>query len=349
LPNDIDQYDYELPKHLIAQEPLVSRADARLLVVDRRRNSIEHHRVRDLPEILLAGDCLVVNNTRVVAARLIGKRVSTGGRWEGLFLSIEPSGAIQLLCKARGKLVPGETIQLLDRLAREDCQLRLVAKSEEGVWIARPSSDESPWALLERIGRVPLPKYIRHGEMVDADRLRYQTIFAQHAGSAAAPTAGLHFTPELIAQLRSKDVGLAAVTLHVGLDTFRPIRSQQLSDHKMHSEWGRIDAETVDRLQRARKSSGRIVAVGTTSVRVLESASSDGILRPWEGTTELFIRPPYRFRSVDALMTNFHLPRTTLLALVSTFGGADLIRQAYREAIDQEYRFYSYGDAMLVL
>jgi len=349
LPSELDKYDYDLPKHLIAQEPLAHRADARLMVVDRSRKSISHNYVRDLPTILRVGDCLAVNDTRVLPARLVGYRRETGGRWEGLFLSTEPSGAWQLLCKARGRLTAGETIQLIDRDAREDAQLRLVAKSEEGLWLARPSDDEPAEKLLERIGRVPLPKYIRHGEMVDSDRLRYQTVYAKHPGSAAAPTAGLHFTPELIEATIAAGIDFARLTLHVGLDTFRPIKADQLARHKMHSELGRIDADAADRLLKARRKGGRIVAVGTTSVRVLETAADDGLLRPWEGATQLFIRPPYRFKAVDALMTNFHLPRTTLLILVRTFGGDELIRKAYDEAIRQEYRFYSYGDAMLIV
>jgi S-adenosylmethionine:tRNA ribosyltransferase-isomerase len=245
--------------------------------------------------------------------------------------------------------MPGETIQLLDRLAREDVQLRLVAKSEEGMWLVRPPEDETVWKLLERIGRVPLPKYIRQGEMTDGDRQRYQTVFAKHSGSVAAPTAGLHFSPDLLDRLQTAGVGLGKVTLHVGLDTFRPIKAQQLAKHAMHTEWGRIDAPTVERLTQAKKKGGRIVAVGTTSVRVLETAAADGVLRPWEGQTQLFIRPPYRFKAVDCLLTNFHLPHTTLLVLVRTFGGDELIRHAYEEAIRNEYRFYSYGDAMLIV
>ncbi len=196
---------------------------------------------------------------------------------------------------------------------------------------------------------MPLPKYIRHGEMVDDDRKRYQTVFAKHNGSAAAPTAGLHFTTELIQSIRDAGIEFAKVTLHVGLDTFRPIKSGRLANHQMHSEWGRIDAAAVDRLTQARKAGGRIVAVGTTSVRVLETAAADGVLRPWEGQTNLFIRPPYRFRAIDALMTNFHLPRTTLLVLVPHLRRRRTVRRAYDEAIRQEYRFYSYGDAMLIL
>jgi S-adenosylmethionine:tRNA ribosyltransferase-isomerase len=245
--------------------------------------------------------------------------------------------------------VPGETIQLLDRLSRDDAQLRLVAKSEGGIWLARPLVDESPVELLERVGRVPLPNYIRKGEMEDDDRERYQTVFAKHQGSAAAPTAGLHFTAELLKRLQSAGVGTVPVTLHVGLDTFRPIQVENIENHRMHSEWCRIEKSAVDRLTQARKAGGRIVAVGTTSARVLETAAADGVLRPWEGQTELFIRPPYRFRAVDALMTNFHLPRSTLLVMVRTFCGDELLRRAYAEAVEQEYRFFSYGDAMLIV
>lgn len=345
----LDQYDYELPKHLIAQHPLASRSDARLLLVDRTAGTIAHHYVRDLPELLRPNDCLVVNNTRVVPARLIGRRSTTKGRWEGLFLQADSSGAWQILCKARGRLVPGETIQLVDRLSRDDVQLRLVAKSEGGVWLARPLADEPAIEILERVGRVPLPNYIRKGEMEDSDRERYQTVFAKHHGSSAAPTAGLHFTPDLLKRIQAAGVGVVPVTLHVGIDTFRPIQVENLQNHRMHSEWGQLDAKVADRLTQTRKVGGRIVAVGTTSVRVLETAAADGVLKAWEGSTELFIRPPYRFKAVDALLTNFHLPRSTLLVLVRTLAGDDLLRRAYDEAIAQEYRFFSYGDAMLIV
>ena len=316
MTSELEAYDYHLAKERVAQEPLAMRTDARLMLVDRRQSSISHYHIRDLPELLRPGDCLVLNDTRVLPARLVGYRASTGGRWEGLFLSQDPSGAWQILCKARGKLMPGETIQLVDSTVRNDAQLRLVAKSESGIWLARPASDEPPLELLSRAGRVPLPKYIRKGEMVEADRQRYQTVYARITGSAAAPTAGLHFTTELLDRLHAIGVNIAKITLHVGLDTFKPIQANSLATHPMHSEWGRIDTPTAEPLLDSRKRGGRIVAVGTTSVRVLETASAGGVLRPWEGRTNLFIRPPYRFRSVDALLTNFHLPRTTLLVLV---------------------------------
>jgi S-adenosylmethionine:tRNA ribosyltransferase-isomerase len=347
--SELDHYDYELPKQLIAQQPLARRSDARLLVVDRKSGSITHRYVRDLDQILAPGDCLVANDTRVVPARLVGHRRDTGGHWEGLFLSVDDQGVWQLLCKTRGKLQPGEIITLEDPAARDAVPLRLVMKFDDGVWAARPESSESVWQILDRVGRVPLPPYIRGGEMVDADRRQYQTVFARQPGAVAAPTAGLHFTDELLRRLADRGITSTYVTLHVGLDTFRPIAVDALADHPMHSEWGQIGPEAVEKIAAARQRGGRVVAVGTTSVRVLETAASGGKLQPWTGSTNLFIRPPYSFRAVDALVTNFHLPRTTLLVLIYAFGGADLMRRAYQEAIAEEYRFYSYGDAMLIL
>lgn len=347
--SELSQYDYDLPKRLIAQTALHHRADARLLVVDRGRKSLEHRYVRDLPEILAAGDCLVLNDTRVVPARLIGFRTETRGHWEGLFLDADPNGFWRVMCKTRGKPRPGETITLLNAEGVEDVRLRLASKGAEGVWIVRPESDEATFALLERVGRVPLPPYIRKGEMVEADRRDYQTVYARVPGAVAAPTAGLHFTERLLGQLENRGVALAKLTLHVGAGTFRPIETERLADHQMHSEWGCIDEATVEAILDCRRRGGRVVAIGTTSVRLLETAAADGTLRPFCGATDLFIRPPYEFRVIDAMLTNFHLPRTTLLVLVRTFGGDDLIRRAYEEAVREEYRFYSYGDAMLIL
>ena len=347
--NEVDQYDYHLPRERIAQQPLAQRTDARLLVVRREDASLEHHHVRDLPQLLDSGDCLVVNDTRVVPARLVGRRTASGGRWEGLFLELDPSGLWRVMSKTRGKLRPGETVTLEDRLSRKEMQLTMLTKQPDGTWVVRPDTNESPWDLLDRIGRVPLPPYIRDGEMQDADRKTYQTTYAKHPGAVAAPTAGLHFTPSLFAQLEAAGVPRVALTLHVGVGTFRPISVPALEQHAMHAEWGRIDEHAARALQATRKAGGRIVAVGTTAVRVLETAAAGGTIAPWTGNTELFIRPPYRFTAVDALLTNFHLPRSTLLVLVRTFGGDELIRRAYAEAIEQQYRFYSYGDAMLIL
>ncbi len=349
--SNADQYDYALPRDLIAQFPLPNRADARLMVVKRYDGSISHHHIRDLPELLSPDDLLVLNDTRVVAARLVGYRTKTRGRWEGLFLSIDPQGQWRLLCKVKGRLAPPESITLVDRDGRDDVRLWLLEKHEGGVWAARLEEAADPMALLTRVGRVPLPFYIRGGEMVDADLNRYQTVYARVLGSVAAPTAGLHFTPELLGALARRGIDHCFVTLHVGLDTFRPIVTPSLEEHAMHSEWGCVDAPAAEMIRKARLASrGRVVAVGTTTVRLLETAAdSQGCVPPWTGQTRLFVRPPYCFRAVDALLTNFHLPRSTLLVLVRTFGGDALIRKAYKEAVRERYRFYSYGDAMLIL
>jgi S-adenosylmethionine:tRNA ribosyltransferase-isomerase len=346
---ELDNYDYDLPKHLIAQSPAACRTDARLLVVDRRQNSLQHKHIRDLPGILRPNDCLVINDTRVVPARLVGRRHSSGGRWEGLFLEASPNGLWRILCKTRGKLKPGDTITLTSAVEAEDVQLELATKESDGVWIARPLAMEDAFALLERVGRVPLPPYIRRGKMVAADREAYQTVYAQVPGAVAAPTAGLHFTTTLLERLVERGVELCSLTLHVGPGTFRPIATDTLAAHRMHSEWANLSQASVDRILACCKRGGRVVAVGTTSVRVLETAAANGALQPMVGHTDLFIHPPYQFRSVDALLTNFHLPRTTLLVLVRAFGGDELIRRAYQEAIERRYRFYSYGDAMLIL
>jgi S-adenosylmethionine:tRNA ribosyltransferase-isomerase len=347
---EIDEYDYELPAELIAQEPLSNRTDARLLVVDRVRGTCEHRQVRDLPEILRPGDCLAFNDTKVVPARLVGRRDRTGGRWQGLFLGAGASGEWSVLGKTRGKLETGERIVLIDSAGRDVLGLVVLAKLDGGRWTVRPEASE-PWPdLLERAGHVPLPPYIRGGESRPADRGNYQTVFARHPGAVAAPTAGLHFTPELLAELAGCGVDQTHVTLHVGIGTFRPVTAERLADHPMHSEWARIEAAAARRLTACRQAGGRIVAVGTTVVRTLESAATvHGGLAGWEGETNLFIRPPYQFQAIDALLTNFHLPKSTLLVLVRTFGGDDLLKHAYAEAIRERYRFFSYGDAMLIL
>ena len=347
--SELHRYDYELPRDLIAQFQAPHRADARLLVVDRAANSLAHAHVRDLPELLRRGDCLVLNDTRVVPARLLGHRTTTGGRWEGLFLESTQEGLWLVLCKCRGKIQPGETITLVNAQGLDDIRILMGVNQLGGVWVVRPESKEDTFALLDRVGRVPLPPYIRAGEMVDTDRQNYQTVYASKPGAVAAPTAGLHFTESLLRGLEQMGVSLCYLTLHVGPGTFRPINAESLDEHRMHAEWGQLGQETVERIVGCRQRGGRVVAVGTTSVRLLETAARDGALKPFAGKTELFIRPPFAFRAVDALLTNFHLPRTTLLVLVRTFGGNELIGRAYEEAIREEYRFYSYGDAMLIL
>jgi S-adenosylmethionine:tRNA ribosyltransferase-isomerase len=347
--SELDRYDYELPPHLIAQSPAICRTDARLLVVDRQRKSLDHRHIRDLPAILSRNDCLVINDTRVVPARLVGRRTDTGGHWEGLFLEDSTDGLWRVMCKTRGKLKPGDTVTLINGLGQEDLRLSLAFKEPDGTWVARPMVEDNAFSILERVGRVPLPPYIRKGEMVDGDREHYQTVYAKSPGAVAAPTAGLHFTKTLLDKLADLGVEICPLTLHVGPGTFRPITAETLAEHRMHSEWGRVPKESIERIEACRGRGGRIVAVGTTSVRLLETAAAAGRLEPFVGQTNLFIRPPYTFRMVDALLTNFHLPRTTLLVLVRTFGGDELIRRAYDEAIREQYRFYSYGDAMLIV
>ncbi|MBI1901212.1 MAG: tRNA preQ1(34) S-adenosylmethionine ribosyltransferase-isomerase QueA [Planctomycetia bacterium] len=346
---DLSDYDYHLPPELIAQHPLPKRSDARLLVVDRAAGTFQHRHVRDLPEILKRHDALVLNTSKVIPARLVGRRSQTGGRWEGLFLGADPDGAWRLLCRCRGKLATGDEVTIIDNRGYDDLTLLLVRPGEADVWRAVPSVSEDALATLERVGRVPLPHYIRRGEMEDADRERYQTVFAKVAGSVAAPTAGLHFTGPLLERLNREGVVPVGVTLHVGIGTFRPIQTRTVEEHHMLPEWGEITAAAVETLEQCRAAGGRIVAVGTTCVRLLESAAASGRLQPFSGETELYIRPGHVFRAVDALLTNFHLPRSTLLVLVCQFGGHDLVREAYDLAIRERYRFYSYGDAMLIV
>jgi S-adenosylmethionine:tRNA ribosyltransferase-isomerase len=350
-PADLFQFDYRLPNELIAQHPLPNRSDSRLMFVDRTRGSIEHHHFRDLPGLLREGDALVVNDTRVVPAKLVGYRKDTGGRWQGLWLQSDAQPhVIRFLCKTRSRLRPSEVITLLDRHGRDFCDLVLLARLGDGSWAGRLMSDSPPDEVLRQIGRVPLPHYIRGGNMVDADVADYQTVFAKHPGSVAAPTAGLHLTQSLLRQLVDRGIEVCPVTLHVGIGTFRPISVPRISEHAMHAERGELRADGAARLNRVRSAGGRIVAVGTTSVRVLESAvDKAGHLVAWSGETTLFIRPGHTFRAVDALVTNFHLPRSTLLVLVYAFGGSELIRRAYEAAVAEKYRFFSYGDAMLIV
>jgi S-adenosylmethionine:tRNA ribosyltransferase-isomerase len=346
---DLTQYDYELPRELVAQQPLAVRSDARLMIVDRSRDTIDHAHIRDLPELLKPTDLLVVNDTRVIPARLVGRRERTGARWTGLFLKADEQGTWQILSKTRGKLEAGESIQVLSWDLREQIRLRLLTPLDGGMWAVRPEPMGDPLEILSRIGRVPLPPYIRDGEMTDEDTAAYQTVFAATAGAVAAPTAGLHFTPELLSKLAKCGIDRTKVTLHVGIGTFRPVTAERLEDHVMHSEWAEVSAAAAARIQQQKQAGQRVIAVGTTVVRTLESAAASGTLEPFSGSTELFIRPPYTFRVVDALLTNFHLPKSTLLVLVRTFGGDQLIRRAYEQAIANHYRFFSYGDAMLIV
>lgn len=352
MSDELDLYDYDLPERLIARHPPAHREDARLLLVDRAAGTIEHRQVRDLPELLRAGDALVLNDTRVLPARLLGRRRQTGGRWEGLFLESTPGGCWRMMGQTRGKLQSGEQLVISpanEPQSRDELVVELIEREGEGVWKVRPLPACDPLTALARFGTVPLPPYMERDCAEADDFERYQTTYARHPGSVAAPTAGLHFTPELLARCQAKGIEHAFVTLHVGIGTFRPIAVERLGDHRMHSEWCELPDATVERLTQVRAREGRVVAVGTTSARTLETAARDGALQAWRGATDLFIRPPYRFRAVDVLLTNFHLPRSTLLVLVCTFADRELMLAAYAEAIRREYRFYSYGDTMLIV
>ncbi len=350
----IDELDYDLPPDRIAQEPAARREDARLFVIDGPTDRREHQSVRDLPAYLRAGDLLVCNDTRVLPARLFARR-DTGGRVEVFLLEEEalPGGVWQALLRAGGSPAVGEEVAVAegDRVLLED-------KLPGGRWRVR-GVDADLRSIMARHGRMPLPPYIRRDPSeggADAretlDRERYQTCFARREGAVAAPTAGLHLTPALLDQLRAGHVTVATVTLHVGLGTFEPVRTERLEDHVMHEEVYEIPAETADAVRRTRAAGGRIVSVGTTVVRTLEASattSPDGLPRAEAGRTRLLIQPGYDFRVVDVLLTNFHLPRSTLLALVGAFIGHARVLDAYAEAVREEYRFYSYGDAMLLV
>lgn len=354
--SELDLYDYHLPEELIAREPATCRDEARLLVLHRTTGQVEHRVVRDLPELLRPQDLLILNDTRVLPARLVGRRAATGGRWEGLFLKASRPDRWEVIGQTRGKLLPGEELIIppIDGRLNSGCQtaelrLVLVERLEDGGWLMRPRQEGSHVEILNQFGQVPLPPYIERDSATAEDRERYQTLHARHPGSVAAPTAGLHFTPELLAACRERGMSDAYVTLHVGLGTFRPISVDRLSDHVMHSEWCEVPVPTVDQISQAHAQGGRVVAVGTTSVRSLETASQPGTLTRFSGDTNLFIQPPYAFRTVDVILTNFHLPKSTLLVLLSAFAGRELLLKAYATAIEARYRFYSYGDAMLVL
>lgn len=347
-------YDYLLPEDLIAKEPLPIRDASRLMVLDRTSQTLTHRTIRDLPDLLRTGDCLVLNNSLVLPARLFGVRTATQGKWEGLYLNSTPSGLWRLIGQTRGYLRPNELITITNSDG-ESLQLRLIEKEAEGVCQFEPSSTGTVLELLQRFGTVPLPPYMNRKQATPADWERYQTTYARHPGSVAAPTAGLHFTPELLETCAQRGICRAEVTLHVGVGTFRPVAVENLSEHTMHSEWCELSVAAANLLNETRNQGGRVVAIGTTSLRTLESACrATSLLKPegfreWQGETDLFIRPKYSFASTDVLLTNFHLPKSTLLMLVAAFAGLDFVLEAYRTAIAERYRFFSYGDAMLIL
>jgi S-adenosylmethionine:tRNA ribosyltransferase-isomerase len=335
-------FDYELPPELIAQRPAARRDQARLLVLCRRSGRIDHSTVAELAGFLRRGDLVVANDSRVVAARLIGRK-PTGGKVELLVLALEPPGAIPAMMRSGRSLRVGDRIELEGGYA-----CRIAAIPEPGRCLL-DLGEIAVRDVLGAVGRVPLPPYIRRGGLADdADRSRYQTIYARVDGSVAAPTAGLHLTERSLESLHARDIGFATITLHVGPGTFQPVRAR-FEDHRMEAESYSLTSAVAGQIARTRAAGGRIVAVGTTTVRAIESASErTGNVEHGHGQARLFIRPGHRFRAIDALLTNFHLPRSTLLALVSAFAGEEAIRAAYRAAVAERYRFYSYGDAMLI-
>jgi S-adenosylmethionine:tRNA ribosyltransferase-isomerase len=337
-------FDFELPADRIAQSPAEPRDRARLMVVRRTTGTWEHRVFAELPVLLKPGDVLVRNVTKVVPARLVGRREATGGKWEGLYLRTRADGSWEMLATTRGRPAAGERV-----VVGEGLMLRLVEKCDGGRWVVRPEAAGSAPALLEAHGQVPLPPYIRKGREGPGDRSSYQTVYAREPGAVAAPTAGLHFTEAVFDALETRGIGRVDCTLHVGLGTFRPIEAEEIEDHTLHPEWGELSAGAVATLAERRARGGRVVAVGTTSARVLETAALGGELRPFVGETALYLRPGHAFRGLDALLTNFHLPRSSLLVLVAALAGLDLVRDAYAEAVREGYRFYSYGDAMLIL
>lgn len=337
-------FDYELPKELIAQHPPPQRGQSRLLVIPKAGGPLQHRMFTDLPEYLEPGDCLVLNDTKVIPARLIGQRV-TGGRVELLLLRQISDREWEALAK------PARRLRLHERLIfGEELIAEIVAVGSEGRRIVRLDYEGDFWAVLERVGQMPLPPYIRRKKPEQLDRERYQTVYASVPGAVAAPTAGLHFTPKLIQEIERKGVKIARLTLHVGLGTFRPIQTENIEKHHMHAEYYSVSANAAAIINETRAQQGRIVAVGTTVVRTLETVvDAQGQIRPGFGMTDLYITPGFVFRATDALITNFHLPRSSLLVLVAAFVGRERILEAYQEAIRKGYRFYSYGDATLII
>ena len=342
----IADFDYHLPPDRIAQEPLADRASSKLLVLNRQSGQVQHRVFRELPELLQTGDLLVVNDSRVLPARIRGFR-STGGAVEFLLLRPDVDGAWLALAKPVKRLMVGERIEIPARSGDERAFATLLEKRSEGQVLVQ--LDDMLGSQLETFGQVPLPPYITHQLEDDA---RYQTVYANESGSAAAPTAGLHFTDEVIAEIRSRGIDFAAVTLHVGLDTFRPVSAEYAEDHEIHSEWCSVSPETWQKIQATRERGGRVVAVGTTSARTLESLGqrvANGESGPFDAFTRIYITPGYQWTMVDILLTNFHLPKSTLLLMISSLAGKDQVMAAYHEAISEEYRFFSFGDAMLIL
>ncbi len=345
-----DELNYYLPAELIAQQPLSIRSDSKLLVFDRSRDMLTDSTFSKIGHFLQDGDCLVLNNTKVLPARFFGRRGS-GGKLEGLFLAAGDDGLWEVMLKGARKAKTGETVYLVDKSGKDFCGAEVADRTERGKCRLKVKTDADAEAVLEEIGFPPLPPYIRRDRDINQaarDKLSYQTVYAEHSGAVAAPTAGLHFTNELIEQLKLAGIRFAYITLHVGEGTFRPINADTLEAHKMHEEQFNIDEENAQIINAAKEEGGRTIAVGTTSVRALETLSAGSRIKAAKGKTELFIKPGYEFKIVDGMVTNFHLPKSTLLAMVAAFAGLENILAAYKHAVEQKYRFYSYGDAMLI-
>ena len=339
---NVKDYDYDLPEELIAQDPLEDRSSSRLMVLDRQTGDVEHRHFTDILEYLHPGDCLVINNTKVIPARLFGVKEDTQAKIEVLLLKRKENDIWETLVKPGKKAKPGTKLVFGDGLLTAE----VVDVVEEGNRLIQFHYDGILEEILDQLGQMPLPPYITHQLK---DKNRYQTVYAKYDGSAAAPTAGLHFTKELLQKVKDMGVDIAEVTLHVGLGTFRPVKVENVLDHHMHSEFYMVSQEAADKINRAKESGHRVIAVGTTSTRTLEAAADEnGRLHETSGWTEIFIYPGYQFKVIDALITNFHLPQSTLVMLVSALAGREHVLHAYEIAVKERYRFFSFGDAMLI-
>ncbi len=339
---DVKDFYYDLPEELIAQDPLEDRSSSRLLVLNKNTGELEHKVFKDILEYLNPGDCLVINDTKVIPARLMGVKEDTGAAIEVLLLKRGADDIWECLVKPGRKARPGAVIVFGDGLLKG----RIVDVVDDGNRLIQFEYDGIFEEILDKLGQMPLPPYITHALK---DKNRYQTVYAKNEGSAAAPTAGLHFTNDLLKSIEEKGIHIARVTLHVGLGTFRPVKVDRIEEHHMHTEFYCIDNSEAEKINNARRNGGRIIAVGTTSCRTLESAATDdGYIPASSGDTDIFIYPGYRFKAVDCLITNFHLPESTLVMLVSALAGKDIIMNAYSEAVENRYRFFSFGDAMFI-
>ncbi|MBB5194238.1 tRNA preQ1(34) S-adenosylmethionine ribosyltransferase-isomerase QueA [Anaerocolumna cellulosilytica] len=337
-----EDFYFDLPEELIAQDPLEDRSSSRLLVLDKESGQTSHKIFKDIVQYLKSGDCLVINNTKVIPARLIGEKEGTGAKVELLLLKRREGDVWEALVKPGKKAKPGTKISFGDGILT--CEILEIV--DEGNRMVQFNYEGIFEEILDRLGQMPLPPYITHQLQ---DKNRYQTVYAKHEGSAAAPTAGLHFTKELIDELTQKGVIIANVTLHVGLGTFRPVKVENILEHHMHSEFYQIEAEEAEKINGTKEKGGRVICVGTTSCRTVESAADEnGLVKAGSGNTAIFIYPGYKFKVLDALITNFHLPESTLIMLVSALAGREPVLKAYEEAVKERYRFFSFGDAMFI-